>query len=268
MSAAKNNFSDLSTRIVSAIVLVAFGALALWCGGGVLIGLCALVGGLMIWELVRILSPQVSTFHHFILSFAGSMSVVASCLYPGGLMAFFILAPSLAGVFLLRYRRIIFASYAALILLGCVSLFFQRDSLGFGWVVWFVAVVIVTDVAGYFAGRLIGGVKLWPKVSPKKTWSGTLAGWVGAAIVGTTLISWTAAWEWVVVLAVFLSIASQIGDIIESAIKRHVDVKDSSNILPGHGGLLDRFDGMIAAAAVLLFVQLTFGMPFISLGHP
>jgi phosphatidate cytidylyltransferase len=110
-------------------------------------------------------------------------------------------------------------------------------------------------VAGYFAGRILGGPKFWPKVSPKKTWSGTIAGWVGAALVG--LAFWAAglgeaALIWVSPLVGF---AGQMGDIAESAIKRRAGVKDSSNLIPGHGGLMDRFDAL-AFAAILAVILL------------
>jgi phosphatidate cytidylyltransferase len=120
--------------------------------------------------------------------------------------------------------------------------------------IWLLALVIVSDVLGYFAGRILGGPKFWPRVSPKKTWSGTIAGWVGAAGVG--LAFWaagqgSAALVWVSPLVAF---AGQMGDIAESAIKRRAGVKDSSSLIPGHGGLMDRFDALAFAAilAVLL----------------
>jgi phosphatidate cytidylyltransferase len=116
------------------------------------------------------------------------------------------------------------------------------------------ALVWGTDIAAYFAGRAIGGPKLWPAVSPKKTWSGTVAGWVGAAIVGAIFLRFTTAGPDLPWISAALSLASQIGDITESAIKRRMGVKDSSNLIPGHGGLLDRFDGMLGAALFMLFV--------------
>jgi phosphatidate cytidylyltransferase len=116
-----------------------------------------------------------------------------------------------------------------------------------------VLVVVVTDVAGYFAGRMIGGPKFWPAVSPKKTWSGTVAGWIGAARGGRALCAGAAGRD----LPGFLSLvafAGQMGDIAESALKRRAGVKDSSHLIPGHGGLLDRFDALIGAALLALML--------------
>ena len=137
-----------------------------------------------------------------------------------------------------------------------------RVDLGFGWLVWLVLIVVVTDVAGYFAGRTLGGPKFWPRVSPKKTWSGTVAGWLGAAVVGAFFAVNSGAWVAVLLASVVLSFASQLGDIAESAIKRKTGVKDSSALIPGHGGVLDRFDGMLGASIGFLLIEVLFGFPW------
>ena len=120
---------------------------------------------------------------------------------------------------------------------------------------WLALVVIVTDVAGYFAGRFIGGPKFWPRVSPKKTWSGTVAGWVGAGVVGLIFMAQPGVGAEVVGISIAISMASQMGDIAESAMKRKMGVKDSSNLIPGHGGVFDRFDGMLGASVFLLMIE-------------
>src|SRR6201995_388900 len=108
-------------------------------------------------------------------------------------------------------------------------------------------VVCATDIGGYFAGRGIGGPKLWPRVSPKKTWSGAIGSFVASLIIAAGF----AAFGYgkvlpLLVLAAALSIAAQFGDLFESAVKRHFGVKDSSHIIPGHGGLMDSLDGLVA----------------------
>jgi phosphatidate cytidylyltransferase len=126
---------------------------------------------------------------------------------------------------------------------------------------WLLFVVIVTDVAGYFAGRMLGGPKFWPRVSPKKTWSGTIAGWIGAALVGWIFGALYNGGPYVIYISVAVALGSQLGDIAESAIKRHVGVKDSSSLIPGHGGLLDRFDGMLGAALLLIIIEMFVNFP-------
>jgi phosphatidate cytidylyltransferase len=109
-------------------------------------------------------------------------------------------------------------------------------------------VVWATDIGGYFAGRLIGGPKLWPQVSPKKTWAGAIGGFAASFGVAAGFAAFGLGKILpMLLLGAVLSIASQLGDLFESAVKRRFGVKDSSHIIPGHGGLLDRLDGFVAA---------------------
>jgi phosphatidate cytidylyltransferase len=123
------------------------------------------------------------------------------------------------------------------------------------------AIVWTTDIAGYFAGRAIGGPKLAPALSPKKTWSGAIASLIGAAIVIAVSAPYITGTQIVplVVLAVVLSIASQAGDLAESALKRRFNVKDASQIIPGHGGVMDRLDGFWAAVVCAAIIGLARG---------
>jgi phosphatidate cytidylyltransferase len=119
--------------------------------------------------------------------------------------------------------------------------------------------VWVTDIGGYFAGRGIGGPKLWPRVSPKKTWAGAIGGFAASLVIaGAFAAAGLGNAGPLLLLAAVLSIASQLGDLFESAVKRRFGVKDSSHIIPGHGGLLDRLDGFVAAivlAAIFGFLR-------------
>jgi phosphatidate cytidylyltransferase len=119
---------------------------------------------------------------------------------------------------------------------------------GFAALMLVLLVVWATDIGGYFAGRLIGGPKLWPQVSPKKTWAGAIGGFAASLGVAASF----AAFNFgkiipMLLLGAALSVASQLGDLFESAVKRRFGVKDSSHIIPGHGGLMDRLDGFVAA---------------------
>jgi phosphatidate cytidylyltransferase len=122
------------------------------------------------------------------------------------------------------------------------------SATGFVALVFVMLIVWVTDIGGYFAGRSIGGAKLWPRVSPNKTWAGAIGGF-GASLVmalGFAALDLGQAWP-LLMLAAVLSVVAQLGDLFESAVKRRFGVKDSSHIIPGHGGLMDRLDGFVAA---------------------
>ena len=130
---------------------------------------------------------------------------------------------------------------------------------GFTALMLVLLIVWVTDIGGYFAGRGLGGPKLWPRVSPKKTWAGAIGGFVASLCVAAGFAAFGLGKTGpLVLLGAVLSVASQLGDLFESAVKRRFGVKDSSHIIPGHGGLLDRLDGFVAAvvlAAIFGFLR-------------
>ncbi len=260
MSSSTGSFGDLRARTLSAVVMVALGAGAIWAGGLVFTGLVVILVGLMVYELLRMLDPdkRLSATQARALG-AGVWLLVLAWQLPEALRVPALLLPILILTPTVPRDRIVFALYLALILFAGLGLIILRDDFGLYWVLWLVALVIGSDVAGYFAGRIIGGPKLWPRVSPKKTWSGTLAGWGLAAVIGAGFMGVLGVGAGLIAISVLVAIAGQAGDIAESAIKRHVGVKDSSNLIPGHGGVLDRFDAMIAAAA-LVFVLAAFGL--------
>jgi len=135
----------------------------------------------------------------------------------------------------------------------------QSEPSGWAALLFVLFIVWATDIAAYFGGRGLGGPKLWPRVSPKKTWSGALTGLAAALCAGGLTAGLTGAGDWRlgVLIAAPLSIASQIGDLFESALKRRFGVKDSGHVIPGHGGVLDRLDGLFAAAALALLIAAT-----------
>jgi phosphatidate cytidylyltransferase len=128
-----------------------------------------------------------------------------------------------------------------------------RSDPALGWTALMLVflVVWVTDIGGYFAGRGIGGPKLWPRVSPNKTWAGAIGGFAASLAVAVGFAAFGLG-KTVPLLAVgsVLSVVSQLGDLFESAVKRQFGVKDSSHVIPGHGGLLDRLDGFVAAVVL------------------
>jgi phosphatidate cytidylyltransferase len=259
MPLARGSFQDLATRLLTGVAVAAVGLAAVWAGYPWFMLLVAAIVGVLVWELARMLGGTAGL--SLGLGLGGGGLILAAKLLPVGLGLPLLFLTGLAGFGLLQRNRTLFLVLTTFIMLASFGLVTQRDTLGVTWIFWLVAVVIVTDVGGYFAGRVIGGPKFWPRVSPKKTWSGTVAGWVASGLVGWAFMSATDSGAELVGISVALSMASQMGDIAESAVKRRVGVKDSSALLPGHGGLWDRFDGMLGASLLLLLVQSVTGFP-------
>lgn len=259
MAIDKNSFSDLAVRILTGSAIAAIGLLAVWLGGWWFVSLVLLIAGVLIWELVRMLDG--GPVRAIGLAALSAVGILATKLLPPGLALPLLLAVPIVGIAVLEHRRRLFVMMSLLVLLASFGLIVHRDTFGLTWMLWLVLLVAVTDVAGYFAGRVFGGPKFWPAVSPKKTWSGTVAGWIGAGCVGAGFMAVTGSGVELIGISVALSMASQMGDIAESAVKRQVGVKDSSNLLPGHGGVFDRFDGMLGAALILLLVESVTAFP-------
>jgi phosphatidate cytidylyltransferase len=259
MSDVPGRWDDLATRLTTSAVIALIGTFAVWVGGVSFVVVVSVVASVLIWELVRMLRAGSRMAWPMALLTAGVI-VLAELLPPGWALPFLI-APAMVGIAWLERNRTTFAAYSTLILVAGYGILWMRDAYGFSWVLWLIAVVVVTDVGGYFAGRYIGGHKFWPKVSPKKTWAGTLAGWAGAALVGFVFVIATEAGPQLVGVSIAVAMASQIGDIAESAVKRRQGVKDSSTLLPGHGGLFDRFDGLLGAVIFFLLVEQVVAFP-------
>ena len=258
MSPGARNWDDLKSRVLTAVAMVVVGLGALWAGGPWFLALLALVIGLMIWELARMISPEQGAAI-IVLSVMAGILIFGYSWWPLIPLWFFIGAVPLIGTIWISQRRGTFLLYSVVVMSGGIALYLIRENFGLTWMFWLVSVVVITDIAGYFVGRTLGGPKFWPRVSPKKTWSGTIGGWVGAVIIGAFFAESTGAGLMLILPSLALSLASQMGDIAESAIKRASDIKDSSELLPGHGGVMDRFDGMTGAAFVLLVILLVTG---------
>lgn len=253
MAAAEGAWSDLRTRLLSAAVLLLVAGFAVVLGGVWFTLLVLVAVALMVWELVPLFgAAQMSVRAGLAALGAGSVAYLAVSQTE---IAFLLL---LTAPILLALRagrdRIAGFCYALAVLAAGAGLIFLRQE-GLAAVLWLITVVIASDVMGYFAGRMLGGPKFWPAVSPKKTWSGTIAGWAGAALVGVGFVLWCDAGWGLVALSAVTALAGQMGDIAESALKRRAGVKDSSRLIPGHGGVLDRFDAILGAALVWLVIS-------------
>ena len=254
-------WSDLRTRIVSGAAMVTLGVGLMLAGGPWFAVLAAAASGIMIWELARMVALPDAAPRAAVMGFAAGAAVLAGWFAPLLAGAAIVVVAALVLALAQTARRLVFVGYALAILITGWSLVEFRDLHGTVWLFWLVFVVVVTDIMGYFGGKLIGGAKFWPQVSPKKTWAGIVAGWVAAGALGAAFLTFTRAGHDLIWISMLTAFASQMGDIAESALKRHVGVKDSSTLIPGHGGLLDRFDGLIGATLFMMLTALIVDVP-------
>ncbi len=247
--------SNLRQRFLSALVLGPLTLILTWLGGAAFSVLAAAAGIILLWEWTVIIGaerrapPIITAFIALVL--AGAAASVGAISW-----ALAIVATGAIGVGVLGGGRRLARwtaeglVYAGLAVITLVAL--RNGSEGLVAVVFLLLVVWATDIAAYFVGRALGGPKLWPRVSPGKTWSGACGGVVAALLIGAVaaiVLGRLPVWFWLAA-AFALSVASQAGDLLESALKRRFGVKDSGRLIPGHGGLLDRVDGLVGAAVV------------------
>lgn len=258
---------NLRTRALTALILAPLALLAVIAGGIPLHLLILLTAALAVREWVRLTGSDalVPTLE------------IGLCLITVALLVFALAGP-VSGLLVLAGGTVILAwagraaggvdgllTAFGLLYIGLSSMAVlwlrDRPNDGGGLLIWLLIIVWATDIFGFVAGRLLGGPKLAPTISPNKTWSG-LAG----AVIGAALAGFLAALAWgalrpgtAAAVAGALALVAQAGDLFESGLKRRYGVKDSGRLIPGHGGVLDRIDGLIAAALALALIQLGFG---------
>jgi phosphatidate cytidylyltransferase len=248
---------ELAKRLASALVMAALAILAVVAGGWPFVMFWAAAAVGVFWEWSTMVAGGVAARTTGIAALilaavavgVGHLSVALAALAAGSAGVAGASAPRLRG------WGAAGVAYGGVALLAPVVL--RRDlALGLVAILFLFAVVWSTDVLGYFVGRAIGGPRLAPPVSPNKTWAGACGGAVGAVAAGAAVafVSGEMALPTAAAVAFALSVASQAGDLFESAVKRRFGVKDTSHVIPGHGGLMDRLDGFIAASGVAALI--------------
>lgn len=245
--------NSLRLRMASAMVMLPLAILAVWLGSWWFAVFLAAICAAMCWEWAHICSPRYAEVGVVMLT-AGAAGPLLQPAF-GFSVVLWVIAAALVVLLVLAVahrmdNRVICIAGLPYVVIGisCIGLLRADPVAGLATVVWAAASVVATDVGAYFVGRNVGGPKLAPRLSPNKTWSGLIGGILCAAVVGVvTAFIVDAAWESLAVCSAILALIAQGGDLIESALKRHFNVKDASRLIPGHGGFLDRFDGYLTA---------------------
>lgn len=254
--------SNLQQRILSGIVLIVGVLLLTWAGGVWYRLLCAAIAAGVLYEWTAMTVPGSAHAAHRILLTVLLATVLALLVWgsSAGVLLLVLAVALLVGAAHAAMTKTGFWAVSGLAYAGlcAISLAFLRgsDMVGLITTLFLFAVVWATDIMAYFVGRAVGGPKLAPSISPGKTWSGAVGGTVAAVIAGFAVAAYAGSALMplaLIGLVVLLSVVSQAGDLFESRLKRLFSVKDSSQLIPGHGGVMDRVDGL-AVAAFALFV--------------
>ena len=255
---------NLRLRIISGLVMAPVAIALVWLGGWYFLGLVIVAGLLMNVEWDRLCGGRGQGIHMWLL--AGTI-IASGILLHLDLMSWSL---GIAAVGSLASAATRGGHHATWTLLGAIyiivpilALIWLRSepATGLATVVWLLFVVWATDTGAYVFGRLIGGPKMAPAISPNKTWAGLLGGAVVAALIGFPAgwLMGVQSFKYLVVAGAILAIVGQTGDVFESSIKRHFNVKDSGTIIPGHGGLFDRLDSLLFVAVVYAAVMILSG---------
>jgi phosphatidate cytidylyltransferase len=260
-AAAEPASRNLLMRVAAALVLAPLAIAIAYAGGWLWAALVTLAAVGLYVEWLTVVGAAGET--RVVASGVVALAVAGLCLATGRIdAALVVLAAGFVVVAMISpaRRNWTAAGFCYAAAGEIASVLVRLDSVkGFAALILVLLVVWVTDIGGYFAGRGIGGPKLWPRVSPKKTWAGAIGGFVASLVVAGGFAAFDLGKTGpLLLLGAMLSVVSQLGDLFESAVKRRFGVKDSSHIIPGHGGLLDRLDGFVAAvvmAAIFGFLR-------------
>ncbi len=271
---------NLRRRVVAALVLLPVVLGAVWAGDvwfRLLLAVAGLIAGLE-WSMMLFATTRARSALLGAFALAGLGLLLAPADMPLGRAYLWFVVPGLlvglagrlSGRPAFVWSGFVFA-WTWLALVSFAWLRARPEGDGLFWTIWVLLTVWATDIGGYFAGHAIGGPRLAPRISPKKTWAGLAGGMalaaLAAVLVGSTGVPSAPAptASSVSVLALHAlagagtAVVAQGGDLLESAVKRHFGIKDSSRLIPGHGGLLDRIDGLLAAAPLVAVVLASAG---------
>ena len=261
---SSENFRNFLLRSLSTAVITPIVGYILVIGGDYFSLFISILGAVMIWEMARAIFGSAHSRFLIILSIGFGVVILLTGLRIGILLLstvalLFLVSFSIYCLVIKQADKITkFLICSLFIVIPCILFLWLRETKELIIVFWMLSCVIATDIGAYVIGKIIGGAKLAPKISPNKTWSGLFGGVTASAFTGLGFsVFWLEKHFKFVCLSLLIAIVAQMGDLLESRFKRKYSLKETSNIIPGHGGIMDRLDGHMAAVTFIALISFT-----------
>ena len=261
---SSENFRNFLVRSLSTAVITPIVGYILVIGGDYFSLFISILGAVMIWEMARAIFGSAHSRFLIILSIGFGVVILLTGLRIGILLLstfvlLFLVSFSIYCLVIKQADKITkFLICSLFIVIPCTLFLWLRETKELIILFWILSCVIATDIGAYVVGKIIGGAKLAPKISPNKTWSGLFGGVTASAFTGLGFsVFWMEKHFKFVCLSLLIAIVAQMGDLLESRFKRKYSLKETSNIIPGHGGIMDRLDGHMAAVTFIALISFT-----------
>ena len=261
---SSENFRNFLVRSLSTAVITPIVGYILVIGGDYFSLFISILGAVMIWEMARAIFGSAHSRFLIILSIGFGVVILLTGLKIGILLLstvalLFLVSFSIYCLVIKQADKITkFLICSLFIVIPCTLFLWLRETKELIILFWILSCVIATDIGAYVVGKIIGGAKLAPKISPNKTWSGLFGGVTASAFTGLGFsVFWMEKHFKFVCLSLLIAIVAQMGDLLESRFKRKYSLKETSNIIPGHGGIMDRLDGHMAAVTFIALISFT-----------
>ena len=261
---SSENFRNFLVRSLSTAIITPIVGYIVVFGGDYFSLFISILGAVMIWEMARAIFGSAHSRFLIILSIGFGVVILLTGLRIGILLLstfvlLFLVSFSIYCLVIKQADKITkFLICSLFIVIPCTLFLWLRETMELIILFWILSCVIATDIGAYVVGKIIGGAKLAPKISPNKTWSGLFGGVTASAFTGLGFsVFWMEKHFKFVCLSLLIAIVAQMGDLLESHFKRKYSLKETSNIIPGHGGIMDRLDGHMAAVTFIALISFT-----------
>ena len=259
---SSDSFRNFLVRSLSTAVIVPISGYIIIVGGNYFSIFISMLGAVMIWEMARAIFGVVQPRFLIILSIGFGLVILLTGLNTGIMLisTFVLLLVASFSIYCLVINQADkitrFLVFSLFIVIPCLLFLWLREAKELIILFWILSCVVATDVGAYLVGKIIGGARLAPKISPNKTWSGLFGGVTASAFTGLGFsVFWMEKHFKFVCLSLLIAIVAQMGDLLESRFKRKYSIKETSNLIPGHGGIMDRLDGHMAAVTFIALIS-------------